>query len=856
MVEDTKMRIKGSRKGKNTQVWVNNNATNENEPEAINNEADKDTDSNSDFNDAKLLKPVPKLTSHSYYSWSAHVKSFLQSMPHVMKHLKGTYDKKHPKWSCSLNDALINALHGTIDTTGEHNVNYLILDVIKEYLTFNQVWRKIENSLMNEATKTSHRLVLISQLNDIKMFHSDARKLIQEIWSIQTESSLLGKPFANDTLFSALQKCMIWHPVYKETVATVHQIDFNTLTTALSIWQTAVESIPAQKIDPQQASTRTAGNNDQNEWARETEAEADNSHEAWCSLTLPLKWQDPPNTKETAHWILDSGWIITTRSKVLEAAAIGDASISTDYGEISLQNVLYVKHLNVNLLSTNSLMDEGAQVILDTTGSQIFLTNSMTLKIAKNCEQGLLEFRGDTWQESAMATSTPLFEGIDEEFEHIENELKVSKQQLWHEHLGHPGRDKAKAITSKLKDKHTMELDPNTALTCEQCIQSKSTSARMGQGSSERAIGPLDLIHVDLIIDLSHMMEYTCTLVLVDNHSKYVYAQPLTQKSHVFTQLKRIVSFLETQTDQKLKAIRSDQGTEWRSNDALEWLLEKGIEWQTTIGYNSKQNGWVERMNRTLGEKMRMLLMQRRLPKKFWPYMIRAAAFKINLTPSIDNEFPYQAMFSKLPDLERKGWLFYSLDYNPNMFWSNSAKFMESKCWSDRMEWQLVNTKAPPAMMTEENFEDLGYNKENIFDETDEGPLQEYMDMETDSEERLSRGTVEVMEQGSIAKAQIDKWRKNLDPTIHKALNGEDRKHWEEAMQKELDGLEAMGTWEIIDLPKGANTIDMHWVLKIKTDANLMLTKFKARLVARGFTQCEGIDYTEVFAPVVPIQSI
>ncbi|SOV04531.1 uncharacterized protein UDID_17116 [Ustilago sp. UG-2017a] len=898
------MRIR-SRKGKNTQVRVDNDATNENKPEAINNEADEDTDSDSDFDDgdkqynfrtlAKLLEPVPKLTSRNYYSWSAHMKSFLRSVPHAMKHLEGTYDKKHPKWSRSLDDALINALRGTIDTTGEYNVNYLILDVIKEYLTFNQVWRKIENGLTNEATKTSHRLALISQLNNTKMFHLDARKLIQEIRSIQTESSLLGKPFADDTLFLALQKCTIRHPVYKETVATVHQIDFNTLATALSIRQTAVESVPTQKIDPRQA---TRGM--QADHAESDAGSASNRDmEVWCSLTLPLKWQDPSNTKETAHWILDSGAsyhmvndysmlihlrtcrkrIITAGSEVLEAAAIGDASISTDYGEISLQNVLYVKHLNVNLLSTNSLMDEGARVILDTTGGQIFLTNGMTLKIAKNRKRGLLEFRGDTWQESAMATSAPLFEGVDEEFEHIKNEPKVSKQQLWHERLGHPGRDKTKVITSKLKDKHTMKLDPNTTLTCEQCLRSKSTSAWMGKGSGERAVGPLDLIHIDLIIDSSHVTEYTCMLVLVDDHSKYVYAQPLTRKSHAFMQLKRIVSFLETQTDQKLKAIRSDQGMEWKGNDALEWSLEKGIEWQTTIGYNSKQNGWVERMNRTLGEKMRTLLMQRRLPKKFWPYTIRAVAFKINLTPSVDNKFLYQAMFGKLPEralkllrvfgclawvnipkvkqdnkkldqravtsiflgysLERKGWLFYSPDYNPNMFWSNSAKFMESKCWSDRTEWRPVDTKAPPVMMTEENFEDLGYNKENIFDETDEGPLQEYMDMETDLEERLSGGTAEVMKQGSTAETQIDseffglvatrpEWRKNLDPTIHEAMT---------------------------DLPKGANTVDTRWVLKIKTDANLMLTKFKARLVARGFTQRKGIDYTEVFAPQVYLNS-
>ncbi|CCF50136.1 uncharacterized protein UHOR_14263 [Ustilago hordei] len=124
------------------------------------------------------------------------------------------------------------------------------------------------------------------------------------------------------------------------------------------------------------------------------------------------KWQEPLNAKETVHWILDLGvsyhmvnsydmlihprtcqkCLITARNEVLEVTAIGDINISTDYRDIPLQNILYVKHLNVNLLSTNSLTDDGAQVILDNTGGLIYLINSMTLKVAKNCKQGLLEF--------------------------------------------------------------------------------------------------------------------------------------------------------------------------------------------------------------------------------------------------------------------------------------------------------------------------------------------------------------------------------------------------------------------------------------------------------------------------------
>ena len=138
---------------------------------------------------------------------------------------------------------------------------------------------------------------------------------------------------------------------------------------------------------------------------------------------------------------------------------------------------------------------------------------------------------------------------------------------------------------------------------------------------------------------------------------------------------------------------------------------------------------------------------------------------------------------------------------------------------------------------------------------------------ETDGGQTSDEVAKEAIEHNTIANrwndnklygfmATNDNERKNLDPTISEALSREDKKHWEEAMRKELDGLKAMGTWEVANLPKGMNTIDMHWVLKIKTDANLVSTKFKARLVAWGFTQREGIDYTEVFAPVAPIQSI
>lgn len=119
--------------------------------------------------------------------------------------------------------------------------------------------------------------MLITQLGDIKMFNTDARKLIQEKRSIQAEASILGRPFTDDTLFSTLQKCMIQHPVYKETVATVHQLSFDDLTTTLNTRQAALESVPSQKIDSRQANARVAKGGDYRESSKE--ADTNNSGE-------------------------------------------------------------------------------------------------------------------------------------------------------------------------------------------------------------------------------------------------------------------------------------------------------------------------------------------------------------------------------------------------------------------------------------------------------------------------------------------------------------------------------------------------------------------------------------------------
>ena len=62
--------------------------------------------------------------------------------------------------------------------------------------------------------------------------------------------------------------------------------------------------------------------------------------------------------------------------------------------------------------------------------------------------------------------------------------------------------------------------------------------------------------------------------------------------------------------------------------------------------------------------------------------------------------------------------------------------------------------------------------------------------------------------------------------------------------------IEDNGTWELVDPPVGCRTTRLKWVYKVKQNECDAIVKYKARFIARGFVQCEGIDFEEVFALV------
>lgn len=96
-----------------------------------------------------------------------------------------------------------------------------------------------------------------------------------------------------------------------------------------------------------------------------------------------------------------------------------------------------------------------------------------------------------------------------------------------------------------------------------------------------------------------------------------------------------------------------------------------------------------------------------------------------------------------------------------------------------------------------------------------------------------------------------------LEPgSLREAKKRSDWELWKRAMEEELEMLRNAGTWELVDSLPGVNVVGSKWVFKAKKDAAGNVIRYKARLVAQGFSQVPGVDYFDTFAPVAKLASI
>ncbi|WVZ79341.1 LOW QUALITY PROTEIN: hypothetical protein U9M48_026932 [Paspalum notatum var. saurae] len=137
----------------------------------------------------------------------------------------------------------------------------------------------------------------------------------------------------------------------------------------------------------------------------------------------------------------------------------------------------------------------------------------------------------------------------------------------------------------------------------------------------------------------------------------------------------------------------------------------------------------------------------------------------------------------------------------------------------------------------------------------------EYLDADYDGEPvhyRLVNDVVGPATPPGLAARELDEAEELLFGSAEEPpsyAEAEKDAHWRQAMEEEMNAIEENGTWELVEPPPSCRPISLKWVYKVKRDERGEVVRHKARLVARGFVQREGVDFNEAFAPVARMES-
>ena len=154
--------------------------------------------------------------------------------------------------------------------------------------------------------------------------------------------------------------------------------------------------------------------------------------------------------------------------------------------------------------------------------------------------------------------------------------------------------------------------------TCESCLLGKMTKLSFKE-NGERASGPLDLIHTNVCGPMSTHARggFMYFITLTSDFSQYGYLYLLKYKLEAFEKLKELRNEVEKQHGKSIKAPRSDQGSEYLSQDFLDYLADHGIQSQWNLPYTPQHNSVVEITNQTLLDIVRSMIGNSDLPKSF-----------------------------------------------------------------------------------------------------------------------------------------------------------------------------------------------------------------------------------------------
>lgn len=584
--------------------------------------------------------------------------------------------------------------------------------------------------------------------------------------------------------------------------------------------------------------------------------------------------------------------IMAANQNAMPVLCSGDVNILTitpscKY-EITLKDVLCVPNLATNLISISQLIKNGNKVQFKENCCYVYNRENSLVAVA-NQEDGVYKLVIEHIQ--CLFTSSP-----------------TVSSEVWHRRLGHLNLNDQKkmrdgAVTGiSYTDKSVISKG-----TCTVCCEGKQSRLPFGHSSTQSS-EPLDVIHADVCgpMERTSIGGSRYFLIFVDGFTRMAFVYFLKAKSEVLTYFKEFKSMVENQQARKIKIFRTDNGLEFCSNDFENYLKQAGIVHQKTNVYTPEQNGVSERNNRTIVERARCLLFDAGLDKSFWAEATNTAVYLRNrsVASGLNDKTPYELWTNKKPNLSHVR-IFGSeamvhVPKEKRLKWDTKSKKHILVGFSENVKGYRLYDPIKRCVVTSRDViihENVERNCTSEVATVSVGDVElESHDVEQPNNEPISKPLnastssvsdyVNAMTNVDSTLQELEKEDEQPEPppppvkvkrirkppdwygfsnlckticpnasndpvSVREALESSDREKWIEAMQDELQAFEENDAWTpVSELPSDKTLVQCKWVFKTKVNTDNSV-HYRARLVAKGFTQKPGIDYDETFSPVV-----
>lgn len=437
---------------------------------------------------------------------------------------------------------------------------------------------------------------------------------------------------------------------------------------------------------------------------------------------------------------------------------------------------------------------------------------------------------------------------------------------------------------------------------CAACMAGKLPRRPHDTVAARRAFEPGEFVSAD-VIDVHGrpgLQGYKFASVIVDHYSYWTDVRCMKSKDAgmILDHIKSFNNHLRNKTGKGIKILRSDRGLEYNNQLMNEYAVEAGIELELAVAREPRDNGFVERRIRTLKEAARTALHASGLPKNLWPFALKQACWIQNRVgrKRNGNRSPYESLNGDKPDLMNalpfgaRLWVnietpttpTFSPKAVPGHFLMNSP---QSNGFVVRLEnGSIVTTRNVVLSRNQDGEHEIhSSNANEIFSGSEDEAAEEQApqnvtdatvhaeanpepvppEPDLENEPRPTRAAsqaaadrIEELGRNGALKATAHEklppkhlWPAKESLGYSKAQKSPIADYWAHARDEEFTKQLNYGVLTVGKLPPGANCIRGHWIHAPKYDSQNELAKLKARLVADGNEQVEGLDFVETYAP-------